>query len=288
MSNESKGLKKDDFLCENSLDNSVLLEKLNNTDFNSFSIYEIRELMESKLFAENKKIFLKYIKKWYFNHNNMLDQTKYEVFSKESVKVRDLKYYRNSISCLYNFKGKQYNNVFNYLYDFFKSRQKDVVNCPLIMVLSNDDIKHVLNNNFNTELLSERQRCVYDSGIILSNSYTNTHLVFGLPDFLRARVTSYQLGSPTDSYGMKSWVLYGSNTLENLEKDIIDEVNDDDNLKSPNVIATYNVKTNTYSEPNEKFYRYFILRCVKNHANQPHIILRNFDISGFVLIQNGC
>ena len=115
----------------------------------------------------------------------------------------------------------------------------------------------------------------------------NAYVLIMLPPFLKANLTSYKLGAPpkikdqTLQGGIKSWVLIGSNDLEEIKGSnafTIDSVSSDLFLEKPETVHVYNVKPSNY-------FRYFkLVMTGPNHVNNKSIILSSFDISGKLII----
>lgn len=111
----------------------------------------------------------------------------------------------------------------------------------------------------------------------------NASIIFGLPPFLKVQVESYQIGSPKNNGpkkgGIQSWLLQGLNDINTFSK-TIDQVSNDKQLDDECKIVKYQA-----SNPNAGFFRYLRLQNTGvNHLGNQQLILRDFDISGKLII----
>ena len=128
---------------------------------------------------------------------------------------------------------------------------------------------------------------IYDenkSSCFVSNPHPQNSLIISLPPFLKMQIKQYQIGTPVQTTsrkgGLQSWVIEVSN--DGKEWTQIAQVRDSPELASDNVIKQFDV-----DQKNAGFFRHIkIMTTGINHIGNLSMILRDFDVSGELIMRN--
>ncbi|KAK8898482.1 hypothetical protein M9Y10_000772 [Tritrichomonas musculus] len=119
-------------------------------------------------------------------------------------------------------------------------------------------------------------------------SINNAFVIFGFPEFMKVKLTSYKIIAPPKRHdvnsegGLKSWDLFGSNDWEDIRTNSthkIDWHKNDQSLFKANSVGVYNIN----SQEND-YFRYFkICATGTSHQNNNNIILGGIDFTGNII-----
>ena len=141
-------------------------------------------------------------------------------------------------------------------------------------------VGHLISCSNREKILKDETANLFDGNLDTSftaNPSREEFLLIRLPPFLRLKLTSYTIGSPKSSGGLKEWTIFGTN--DEVKYTVIHQVKDDTHLSVHGVTHNY-----TISNPPDEFFNAFKIVTASNHSSNLSFIASTLDFDGIVTL----
>lgn len=250
------------------------LEQMKSINFNLFSIEEIQLVEDAEWIPDQEAVDI--MKSWMRLHDQVLLELRAFLVLTPEVSKDLLVQFVKATKMPSAPPSLVINNVFEALATAGGTRDfHNPVKHGLISVTSDPAAP---NPESYENIFSKDMTVFYNSTPV-----QNASIVFALPPFLRIQLESYQIGTPKQSGakkgGLQGWVIEVSNNPTQFTTQVA-QVAGDEQLNGSEKLVTYKV-----DNPTAGFFRYIKLtNAAQNHLGNLSLILKNFDISGKLII----
>ena len=243
----------------------ILLKEIN---FYDFSLEDIQLVEDSDWIPIDFQVEI--LRNWINNQDNIIDSIKTYLFFKNTISNDLFKEFLDL--CLNPNKNKRF-EVKNILKSILTANETR----PIVDITSLDLF------NFKSEIhdqnhLPQHGFSQKNNEYFQSYPKNNSFLEIILPNFMTVSLTNYKFSNPTQ-YGLKSWIIQGSN-------DGINYIDIDVQINNSSLLLTNSTINININENNNYYNRIKITQIDFNHSQTLYLVISQFDFSGFVKFSN--